>query len=188
QMGSRCLDRLRVHGGRSHRLCIRTHRRNNDSLRRLRHSRQSHRLSHHAGCQTATSTQPLPRRSTLMKILIIGAGVLGLTAAFNLVNDGHEVTIVDKTGPYAQASSRSFAWVNANHKLPAEYYELNRAGITAHENFQRLHADRGTWFHQRGCIMWDSSSDREKGCEERANEAAELGYPVERVDGQRLNT
>jgi glycine/D-amino acid oxidase-like deaminating enzyme len=121
-----------------------------------------------------------------MKILVIGAGVLGLTTAFNLVEDGHDVTIVDKTGPYAQASNRSFAWINANHKLPAEYHRLNRAGITAHEEFQKRFASHGTWFHQHGCIMFDSSPDKATGYDERFTESTKLDYPVERIDSDRL--
>ncbi|GGC40378.1 NAD(P)/FAD-dependent oxidoreductase [Brevibacterium sediminis] len=121
-----------------------------------------------------------------MKILVVGAGVLGLTTAFNLVEDGHDVTIVDKTGPYAQASSRSFAWINANHKLPAEYHRLNRAGIAAHEEFQRRFASHGTWFHQHGCIMFDSTPDKATGYDERFTESAEFDYPVERIDSDRL--
>lgn len=121
-----------------------------------------------------------------MNILVIGSGVLGLTAAYNLVDDGHDVTIVDKSGPYAQASNRSFAWINSNHKLPAAYYELNRAGITAHEEFQAKFASRSDWFHQQGCVMFDTSPDREVGYEDRAREAGNLGYPVERIDEQQL--
>ena len=121
-----------------------------------------------------------------MKILVIGAGVLGLTTAYNLVTDGHDVTIVDKTGPYAEASSRSFAWINANHKLPAEYHRLNRAGIAAHEEFQKRFASHGTWFHQHGCVMFDSSIDKPTGIDERFDESAELDYPVERIDSDSL--
>lgn len=121
-----------------------------------------------------------------MKILVIGAGVLGLTTAYNLVTDGHDVTIVDKTGPYAEASSRSFAWINANHKLPVEYHRLNRAGIAAHEEFQKRFADRGTWFHQHGCIMFDSSEGKTTGYDERFTESVELDYPVERIDANLL--
>ena len=112
--------------------------------------------------------------------------VLGLTTAFNLVEDGHDVAIVDKTGPYAQASNRSFAWINANHKLPAEYHRLNRAGITAHEEFQKRFAKYGTWFHQHGCIMFDSTPDTTTRLDERFDESAELDYPVERIDSDRL--
>lgn len=121
-----------------------------------------------------------------MKILVVGAGVLGLTTAFNLVEDGQDVTIVDKTGPYAQASNRSFAWINANHKLPDEYHRLNRAGIAAHEEFQKRFADCGTWFHQHGCIMFDSTPDKATGLDERFTESAELDYPVERIESDRL--
>ena len=121
-----------------------------------------------------------------MKILVVGAGVLGLTTAFNLVEDGHDVTIVDKTGPYAQASNRSFAWINANHKLPTEYHRLNRAGIAAHEEFQKRFASHGTWFHQNGCIMFDSSPNNATGLDERFTESVDFDYPVECIDSGRL--
>ena len=121
-----------------------------------------------------------------MRALVIGAGVLGLVTAWNLSKNGHDVTIVDKTGPYAEASDRSFAWINANHKLPAAYYKLNRAGVAEHMKFQQEFVAHGTWFHQEGCLMCDSSEDRDIGYEERAREAEALEYPVERVGADRL--
>lgn len=121
-----------------------------------------------------------------MKTLVIGAGVLGLVTAWNLSEVGNEVTIVDRTGPYAEASNRSFAWINANHKLPKPYYDLNRAGVAEHVKFQREYVSYGTWFHQAGCLMCDSSDDRAIGYEERVQEAEALDYPVERVGADRL--
>ena len=121
-----------------------------------------------------------------MKTLVIGAGVLGLATAWNLKNDGHEVTIVDKVGKYAGASRRSFAWINANHKLPEAYHRLNAAGVEAHEKLQTELSEHGTWFHQSGCILSDSSSNAPENYAARVQESQEFGYPVESVDRSRL--
>ncbi|GAA1555308.1 FAD-binding oxidoreductase [Brevibacterium picturae] len=121
-----------------------------------------------------------------MNILVIGAGVLGLVTAWNLNEDGHDVTIVDKIGKYAGASHRSFAWINANHKLPESYHRLNAAGVEAHESLQKEFAAQGTWFHQRGCILSDSTSDAQENYTARVQESNEFGYPVETVDRARL--
>ncbi|MFZ2273873.1 FAD-dependent oxidoreductase, partial [Corynebacterium variabile] len=40
-------------------------------------------------------------------ICVIGAGVLGLTAARELAARGHEVTLLDAEAPFARASHRS---------------------------------------------------------------------------------
>lgn len=121
-----------------------------------------------------------------MKTLVIGAGVLGLTTAWNLQKDGHDVTIVDKIGTYAGASHRSFAWINANHKLPAAYHRLNAAGVDAHESLQKQLAEHGTWFHQLGCILSDSTDGAAENYAARARESEEFGYPVESVDRAQL--
>lgn len=122
-----------------------------------------------------------------MKTLVIGAGVLGLVTAWNLQKDGHDVTIVDKVGKYAGASCRSFAWINANHKLPESYYHLNAAGVKAHEKLQEELAEYGTWFHQHGCILSDSTDGATENYASRARESQNFGYPVEFVDRVQLH-
>lgn len=121
-----------------------------------------------------------------MNVLVIGAGVLGLSAAHHVALEGHSVTLVDSRGAYAGASSRSFAWINANHKLPKSYYNLNRAGIDAHKEFQAKHSELGEWFHQQGCILVDSSPSLSDQLQEREQEAQRLGYEVKRIDKARL--
>src|SRR4029077_1148245 len=49
-----------------------------------------------------------------MKILVLGAGVIGVTAAYELAGDGHEVTVVDRQP--APALETSFA--NAGEVSP----------------------------------------------------------------------
>ena len=61
-----------------------------------------------------------------MKVLVMGAGVAGVTAAYQLLKDGHEVVVVDRQPEAANETSfanaglvapgHSFAW--ASPKVP----------------------------------------------------------------------
>lgn len=67
-----------------------------------------------------------------MKIVVIGAGVVGASVAARLAQRGAQVTMVDQAAPGSGTSSTSYAWVNSNGKEPLAYYKLNLAGLEAH--------------------------------------------------------
>lgn len=46
-----------------------------------------------------------------MRVVIIGAGIIGLTTAHALLDQGHEVTLVDKGKPSAAASRGNAGWI-----------------------------------------------------------------------------
>ncbi|MCP8940439.1 FAD-dependent oxidoreductase [Alsobacter sp. SYSU M60028] len=46
-----------------------------------------------------------------MKIVVVGAGVVGLAVAHALVDEGHAVTVVDREGPAAGASRGNAGWL-----------------------------------------------------------------------------
>lgn len=50
-----------------------------------------------------------------MKAAVIGGGVIGLTSAYHLLQDGHDVTVIDAQAPGAGASHGNAGWV-----VPAE--------------------------------------------------------------------
>lgn len=64
-----------------------------------------------------------------MKAIVVGAGVLGASVAYQLVKRGTEVTIIDKGVPGDAASSASFAWLNSNNKKLRPYHDLNVMSI-----------------------------------------------------------
>lgn len=111
-------------------------------------------------------------------ILIIGAGLLGAGLAYHLTRHGAKVTLLEAgMQPAAQASGRSFGWINANYALNAAHHHLRVAGMAAHHRLEaRLGPERaaGLW-HWPGCIWWEE----EEGLEEMAAEMARLGYPVQ---------
>lgn len=46
-----------------------------------------------------------------MRIAVVGAGAIGLAAAYRLARDGHDVTVVDAKEPGARASSHNAGWI-----------------------------------------------------------------------------
>lgn len=121
-----------------------------------------------------------------MRIAVIGAGVLGLCAAYQLMKHGDEVVLIERERPCAGASGRSFAWINANHKQPEPYHWLNREGIAEHESLQAAHPESEQWFHQTGCLLIDYTHAAPETYAGRLKEAEELSYPVRNVAAQEI--
>lgn len=69
------------------------------------------------------------------RVVIIGAGILGVTIAYQLAKRGARVTILEKSAPASGATGDSFAYLNASTKPERPYYELNLLGI---EGWRRL--------------------------------------------------
>ncbi|MDX1483600.1 MAG: D-amino acid dehydrogenase [Alphaproteobacteria bacterium] len=54
-----------------------------------------------------------------MKILVLGAGVIGVTSAYYLAEDGHEVTVIEKReGPGLETSFANGGQISASHSYP----------------------------------------------------------------------
>ncbi|GAA4284212.1 FAD-binding oxidoreductase [Brevibacterium daeguense] len=104
--------------------------------------------------------------------------MLGLTAAYELVSRGHQATLVDREGPLAGASHRSFAWLNANNKFPSSYHRLNAFGIEEHDRLQERLPDATAWLHLNGSILADFSDARRDTYATRLESAQAEGYPV----------
>lgn len=121
-----------------------------------------------------------------MPIAVIGAGVLGLTTALHLAERGEDIVLLEAERPFAGASGRSFAWINANHKEPRAYFDLNAAGIAAHHRLQERLAAHGRWFHPSGGILVDTGPDRARTYAQRSAEARAYGYPCREVDRAEL--
>jgi glycine/D-amino acid oxidase-like deaminating enzyme len=71
------------------------------------------------------------------KIVIIGAGLIGATLAFQLARSGRAVTVVEAGLPAQAASGRSFGWINASFALSEAHFALRVAGMAAHERLAR---------------------------------------------------
>ena len=84
-------------------------------------------------------------------VVVIGAGVLGASAAFRLAEAGLRVTVLEAGRVGAGTSSTSFAWINSNGKPPRPYHDLNEAGRRAHFAL-RDEFPATPWLHDGGCL------------------------------------
>lgn len=110
------------------------------------------------------------------KIIVIGAGLIGASVAFELARRGRQVTVVEAGLPAAMASGRSFGWINASFALNDAHFALRMAGMAAH---QRLEQVLPGLHRASGCLWWE-----EEGAAFDAAAARLLaaGYPLERLD------
>lgn len=106
-----------------------------------------------------------------MKAIVIGAGVLGASAAYQLAKRGVEVTIIDKGVPGDAASAASFAWLNSHTKDPQDYHNLNVISIAEWNSIAR-ELRSSAWLHQEGNV--DIANN--------ATDAEELVARVERLN------
>jgi len=110
-----------------------------------------------------------------MRIVVIGAGVVGSTIAAHLGEAGCQVSIVDQRWPGAGTSSTSYAWANANGKEPDAYFELNRRGLDAHRALAREGAD---WFCGNGHIEIAVNDAHVQHLHGRVDRMVARGYPM----------
>jgi glycine/D-amino acid oxidase-like deaminating enzyme len=105
-------------------------------------------------------------------VAVIGAGVVGASVAFRLAQSGASVILVDRGDPGRGTSGASFAWANANLKLPRDYFELNFAGMRAHRAL-RDELGAAPWLHEGGNLVWQ---DDESELRERVARLQSWGY------------
>jgi glycine/D-amino acid oxidase-like deaminating enzyme len=112
------------------------------------------------------------------RIAVIGAGVIGATIAFRLAEKGLNVVLLDRAEPGSGATAASYAWINANEKLPRAYYELNRASM---EEYRRLawRLAPAYWYHADGNLIWYPDANDAADLEARVERLRSWGYAAE---------
>ena len=118
-----------------------------------------------------------------MHVVVIGAGVVGLSVASSLAERGASVTVVEQHAPGSGTTATSYAWVNANNKVPDSYYRLNHAGLEAHRALAR--DGRGDWLVAHGHLEFATDDAHVRDLSDRADRLAGLGYDLERVTAAR---
>ena len=114
----------------------------------------------------------------------MGAGIVGSSVAYRLSEGGAEVVLVDRAEPGSGTTSTSFAWVNANNKLPRDYFELNVAGMHEHE---RLRDEiGGGWLYSSGNLIWAADKEQEN-LEKRVERLRSWSYAAEMLPASTVN-
>lgn len=109
------------------------------------------------------------------KIIVIGAGLIGASIAYELARKGRAVTVIDAGLPAGMASGRSFGWINASFSLNPAHFALRVAGMAAHERLARalpgLH-------RASGCLWWEETGT---AFDATAKTLEDAGYPLARL-------
>src|SRR5208337_1738363 len=92
------------------------------------------------------------------RIVVVGGGIVGAATAYRLAKRGAHVTLVERSAPAAGATSRSFAWLNAEFsKQPLAYHQLHRYALAAYRLLeQELPGLPVQW---GGAVQWYADPD-----------------------------
>ena len=129
------------------------------------------------------SAQPGPA-GDISSVIVIGAGIVGASIAYNLSKRGCDVLILDKSGPAAQASGNSFAWINASwYDQPDSYFALRTASLN---EYHRLSAELDFPIHWGGSLEWYHTEDARAEMAAGIERIQQLGAPTWLVDKQHV--
>ena len=120
-----------------------------------------------------------------MHVVVIGAGIVGASIAYELAKAGAKVTIFEASHAAGGASAVSFAWTNATGKTPYSYFALNVAGMRAHLDLAREFG-LAPWFSQTGSLEWWTSPKGQSEQRENFCQMKDWGYDVEWVDAKKV--
>lgn len=115
-------------------------------------------------------------------VIVIGAGIVGASIAYNLSKRGCDVLILDKSGPASQASGNSFAWINASwYDQPDSYFALRAASLN---EYRRLSAELDFPIHWGGSLEWYHGEEAREEMAAGIERIQQLGAPTWLVDKQ----
>ncbi|MEH8806710.1 FAD-dependent oxidoreductase, partial [Klebsiella pneumoniae] len=123
---------------------------------------------------------------SVKKIAVIGAGVLGLSVARSLAQQGAKVTVFERSHVGAGTSSTTFAWINSNGKTPESYHHLNALAIDEHIRLQQERTTEGHWLKATGTYEWAAGAPEQKRLQDRVSRLLELNYPVQNLSADEL--
>jgi glycine/D-amino acid oxidase-like deaminating enzyme len=115
------------------------------------------------------------------RCVVIGAGVLGVCVAARLAEAGAAVTLLEQVRPGHGATGGSFAWLNANEKVPRGYHDLNHAGMRAWAGLSDS-VGGAEWYRPAGNIEWAERAPGRAQLAARVRRLTGWGYPARLVD------
>jgi glycine/D-amino acid oxidase-like deaminating enzyme len=123
-----------------------------------------------------------------LKVLVLGAGIAGLSVAYELSQRGVRVTVVDPEGPGGVATSRSAGIVSL--QLPGRLASWALESLNLYERLGTARRVPGILAAPRGCVeevlSWASSAGVEAGPLSPGEAGSILGVPVDPPGGWAL--
>lgn len=118
-----------------------------------------------------------------MHVVVVGAGILGISIAYHLTLHGAQVTIIDAGQPGEGATRVAFAWLNAYGKTPFSYHDLNRRSIDMWAGFAHRLGIDVTW---GGELRWAATAAGAAALVTQAGAMQAWGYPTRILDADEV--
>ena len=116
-----------------------------------------------------------------LRVVVVGAGIVGAAIAFNLSRLGVRVVVVEASHPGGGASGHSFAYLNSFGKEPEAYHDLNRRSMEMWDRFARL-LESDVGLRWGGKLRWESTEGGARELRERVARLQARGYPCRLID------
>ncbi len=117
--------------------------------------------------------RPMPRSSD---VVVIGAGIIGCTAAYFLTLEGHRVTILERGDVASGTASASGGWVIIHDKETSAEVAL---ALESRRLYDRLASDAGVEVHRGGGMSLATTSEEWARLRRQAEVAVSGGASVE---------
>ncbi|MGW3565908.1 NAD(P)/FAD-dependent oxidoreductase [Streptomyces sp. NPDC000941] len=111
-----------------------------------------------------------------MKVIIIGAGVLGVSVARQLAVAGEDVLLLDQWGAGTGTTATTFAWTNSSRKPDPDYHRLNLAGMEEHTRLAEQLPGMPSYFPS-GALQWADATNEQR-LANNVERLQALGYPA----------
>ncbi|WP_457939840.1 NAD(P)/FAD-dependent oxidoreductase [Mesorhizobium sp. 10J20-29] len=100
------------------------------------------------------TASPKPRH-----VVVVGAGIFGISTALHLVRLGVDVTVVNNGPPASGASGRSLSWLNSARRGDTPYHRLRLAGIDRYRTLAAARPETASWLRFDGALTWDADDE-----------------------------
>jgi glycine/D-amino acid oxidase-like deaminating enzyme len=111
-----------------------------------------------------------------MKVIIVGAGVLGVSVARQLAVAGEDVLLLDQRGAGTGTTATTFAWTNSSRKPDPNYHRLNLAGMEEHARLAGQLRGAPSYFPS-GALQWADAANEQR-LADNVERLQALGYPA----------
>ncbi|MET8828154.1 FAD-binding oxidoreductase [Streptomyces sp. NPDC004610] len=111
-----------------------------------------------------------------MKVVVVGAGVLGVSVARQLAIAGEEVLLLDQRGAGTGTTATTFAWTNSSRKPDPDYHRLNLAGMAEHSRLAGQLRGPPSYFPS-GALQWADAANEQR-LADNVERLRSLGYPA----------
>lgn len=126
----------------------------------------------------------MTEKSEVKRVVVLGGGILGVSAAWQLVSAGANVTLVTEAELCSGASGRSLSWLNSAGERSQPYHALRMAGIDRYRTLFARYPDRD-WLRFDGALFW--AADDDAGTKARHDYEKAHGYASHLLDRTTVN-